>query len=93
VKAHALVGGGRIELEPTLAKVDWSICEWCGACVEACPFDAISRTEYEGKAVAAVGESSCKGCGMCLPVCPVNAIQLTGFSDAEIEAMIDAMAE
>jgi len=93
VKAHALVGGGRIELEPTLARVDWSICEWCGACAEACPFDAYERIEYEGREVASVIDSACKGCGMCLPVCPVNAIQLTGFSDDEIETMIDAMAE
>jgi heterodisulfide reductase subunit A len=93
IKAHALISSGRISLEPTLAKIDRTICEWCGACAEVCPFDAIDKTEYEGKAAASVSESNCKGCGMCLPVCPVNAIQLTGFSDGEIEAMIDAMAE
>jgi heterodisulfide reductase subunit A len=43
--------------------------------------------------VAVVNDSACKGCGMCLPVCPVNAIQLLGFTDAEITAMIDAMAD
>ena len=93
IKTNALIGGGEIELEPTLAKVDRALCEWCGACEEACPFDAIDTDEYEGKAVAVVNESTCKGCGMCLPVCPVNAIQLVGFSDAEIETMIDTLAE
>ncbi len=93
IKAHALIRKGEIELEPTMAKVDPTICEWCGKCVEACPFDAIAKTEYEGRPVAGVNESVCKGCGMCLPVCPVNAIQLIGFTDGEIEAMIDAMAE
>ena len=93
IKTNALIGKGEIELEPTMAKIDRTLCEWCGKCLEACPFDAIDRTEHEGKAVAAVNESTCKGCGMCLPVCPVNAIQLVGFTDAELETMIDALAE
>ena len=93
IKTNALIGKGEIELEPTMAKIDRTLCEWCGKCLEACPFDAIDRTEHEGKAVAAVNESTCKGCGMCLPVCPVNAIQLVGFTDAELETMIDALAD
>jgi heterodisulfide reductase subunit A len=93
IKTNALIGKGEIELEPTMAKIDRALCEWCGKCGEACPFDAIDKTGHEGKAVAAVNESTCKGCGMCLPVCPVNAIQLVGFSDAEIETMIDTLAE
>ncbi len=93
IKTNALIGKGEIELEPTMAKIDRALCEWCGKCQEACPFDAIDKTEFEGKAVAGVNESTCKGCGMCLPVCPVNAIQLIGFTDAEIETMIDALAD
>jgi heterodisulfide reductase subunit A len=91
-KAHSLLRTGEIELEPTMAKIDRTICEWCGLCAKACPFDAIGQAEHDGKTVAAVDESACKGCGMCLPVCPVNAIQLIGFTDQSIEAMIDAMS-
>ena len=93
IKTHTLISKGEIELEPTMAIVDPSICEWCGKCAGACPFNAIDEVTDGEKSVAAVNESACKGCGMCLPVCPVNAIQLKGFTDAEIEAMIDAMAE
>ncbi|MBN2070443.1 MAG: CoB--CoM heterodisulfide reductase iron-sulfur subunit A family protein [Candidatus Krumholzibacteriota bacterium] len=93
IKAHALVSSGEIELEPTMAKIDRKLCEWCGNCLDSCPFNAIDREEYEGKTVAVVNTSTCKGCGMCLPVCPVNAIQLTGFSDSEIISMIDALSE
>ena len=92
IKASSLIGKGEIELEPTLASIDGTKCEWCGKCLDACPYDAVYKTEYEGKTVAAVNESTCKGCGMCLPVCPVNAVQLIGFTDAEISAMIDALA-
>ncbi|MBD3178489.1 MAG: 4Fe-4S dicluster domain-containing protein [Candidatus Latescibacteria bacterium] len=93
VKSNSLVSSGEIELEPTMAAVDRSLCGWCGECARACPFDAIVREQYEGKEVAAVNEANCKGCGMCLPVCPVNAIQLTGSSDAEIESMIEALID
>ncbi len=93
IKTHTLISKGEIELEPTMALVDRGACEWCGKCAAACPFDAIDEVKEGAKSVAAVNESACKGCGMCLPVCPVNAVQLKGFTDAEIEAMIDAMAE
>ncbi|MCK4549409.1 MAG: CoB--CoM heterodisulfide reductase iron-sulfur subunit A family protein [Candidatus Krumholzibacteria bacterium] len=93
IKTHTLISKGEIELEPTMAIVDRTICEWCGKCSEACPFDAIDEVKEDTKSVAVVNEAACKGCGMCLPVCPVNAVQLKGFMDSEIEAMIDAMSE
>jgi heterodisulfide reductase subunit A len=91
-KANALISGGKIELEPTIAKVKEELCNWCDACAEVCPFDAIDKTNINGKEVAAVDESTCKGCGMCLPVCPENAIELTGYKDEEIESMIEQLA-
>ena len=93
VKANSLVGKGRIELEPIIAKIDPVKCEWCDKCTEACPYDAILKTEYKGKSVASVTKANCKGCGMCMPVCPVNAIELIGYSDKEIESMIEALAQ
>jgi heterodisulfide reductase subunit A len=92
-KAASLVSKGEIELEPTLAKIHKNTCEWCGKCAEICPFDAISKTTIEGKEVAHVSVSICKGCGMCLPVCPVDAIDLIGYTNREIESMIDALID
>ncbi len=90
-KADSLVSKGEIELEPTMATIDGSICEWCDECLKACPYDAIIKTDHNGKAIADVNNANCKGCGMCLPVCPVNAIQLIGYTDQEIESMIEAL--
>jgi len=92
-KANSLISKEKIELEPILAIIDVGICEWCDKCAAVCPYDAITKAEKKGKAVAAVDEAKCKGCGMCLPVCPVNAIQLTGYTDVEIESMIEAIVD
>jgi heterodisulfide reductase subunit A len=43
--------------------------------------------------VAKINEANCKGCGMCTPVCPTDAIDLAGFTNAQIEGMIDALVE
>jgi len=43
--------------------------------------------------IAVVNEASCKGCGICLPVCPSNSIQLIGYTDVEIESMVDALID
>jgi heterodisulfide reductase subunit A2 len=90
-KSFSLVASGELALEPIIATVDEDACDWCDACEKACPYGAISPVETKGKMVAQVNKSVCKGCGMCLPVCPSNAINLTGFSDREVEKMMDAL--
>jgi len=92
IKSFSYVSKGELELEPIIAKIDKDLCTWCGACAEACPFDAIKMVKDEKKDIAAINNSVCKGCGMCLPVCPSNAINLIAYSDKEIESMIDALA-
>ena len=51
--------------------IDREKCIGCGACVDVCPFDALSM---EGD-VAVVNEK-CTLCSACLDVCPVAAISL-----------------
>lgn len=92
-KSFSIVNKGELALEPIVAEIDKDLCTWCGECMKACPFDAISKKSYNGKEIAVINNSVCKGCGMCLPVCPVNAIDLIAFSDNEIERMIDALAD
>jgi len=91
-KSFSYVSKGELELEPIIAKIEKDLCTWCGACAEACPFDAIKMLKDEKKELAAINNSVCKGCGMCLPVCPTDAINLIAYSNREIESMIDALA-
>ena len=90
-KSYSYVSKGTLETEPIIAKVNADACTWCGICAEACPFDAISKTEKDGKAIALINNSVCKGCGMCTPVCPSDAIDLIAYSSKEIMSMIDAL--
>lgn len=50
--------------------VDEQKCTLCGACVEACPWQALSLAE--GKLV--IDRDLCAECGACLPLCPAEAI-------------------
>ena len=92
-KSHSFVSKGELELEPIVAYADKSSCNWCNACSDACPFNAISKIEAEGKEVASINKSTCKGCGMCLPVCPTDSIELISFTNKEMESMIDVLAQ
>ena len=90
-KVNSLISKGEIELEPTLAQIDKASCNWCDKCTAVCPYNAITKEEHNGKMVAVINEANCKGCGICLPVCPSNSIQLIGYTDVEIESMIEAL--
>jgi len=92
-KSHSFVSKGELELEPIVAYVDKKSCNWCTKCTDACPFNAISMEESDGKNIAVINKSTCKGCGMCLPVCPSDSIELISFTNKEMESMIDVLAQ
>jgi len=58
-------------LPPMSAVVDEEICISCGACVDACPVDAITMDDK-----AKVNPDTCTECGACVDECPVDAISL-----------------
>lgn len=58
-------------------RVDTGLCEGCGACLEACAFNALS---VDG--VARVTEIRCVGCGVCVIACPTGALGLERRADA-----------
>jgi len=83
-KASSLLMKGKIKLEPNIASVDENLCIWCGKCLEACPYEAITKISKDNKEIASVIKGLCKGCGACVPVCPNDAIQVLGYTDKEI---------
>ncbi|MCK5847735.1 MAG: CoB--CoM heterodisulfide reductase iron-sulfur subunit A family protein [Caldisericia bacterium] len=92
-KSAALLLKGYVNLEPLVAEVDPNLCEWCGECLKACPYNAIQITEIENKKIAEVVPILCKGGGVCVPACPSQAISVKGYTNTQISSMIESLAK
>ncbi len=53
-------------------------CTGCGACLKACPMNAISIGEKNGKVVALTDRTLCVNCGKCVDACPAGAREIAG---------------
>jgi heterodisulfide reductase subunit A len=96
-KVAALLGKGEVELEPFVAKIDLERCDGSGRCVEICPYEdavVLEAHQVNGKTVsqAVVTPANCSGCGSCVSACPNQAIDLQGWTIAQYDAMIEAIA-
>ena len=87
-KAASFALKKELELEPFVASVDPAACDLSQACVRECPYEAIEIRDRK----AWVNSAKCKGCGACVAVCPTEAIQLRGLRNAQVEAMVEALA-
>lgn len=59
-----------------LPEVEKETCIGCGKCAKACPIQAISIKEKNGKKKAFIDTEICMGCGVCARNCPTKAIEL-----------------
>jgi heterodisulfide reductase subunit A len=82
---------GSVRAEPIIANVNEELCIGCALCESLCPFKAIQTEMTEAGRKARVITASCKGCGACGAACPQHAISMQHFTNAQIEAQIDAL--
>ncbi len=83
--AMALMGKGKISVEPYYSVVDEDKCAGCQVCISVCPYNAIRLNE---RGFAEVNPALCKGCGTCTSTCASGAISSQHYTDGQISAMI-----
>jgi ferredoxin len=64
--------------------------EGCGACITACPYDAISR-EPENHLRIKIDHLSCEGCGACVSACPTTSLRFADPSPDELYTRVAAL--
>jgi heterodisulfide reductase subunit A2 len=69
-----------------VAMITPEACRRCLACVELCPFGAV--TLLDGK--PGVRLEVCRGCGVCAAECPAGAIHMSRGTEPELAAQIAA---
>jgi heterodisulfide reductase subunit A len=91
-RAMRLMNPKELQVEAITAEVIQDACTACGICAKVCPYGAIT-VDTRAKTPAVVTVASCSGCGTCAAECPQNAIVTHHFTDAQLEAQIDAILE
>ena len=76
--------------EPAVACVIPQLCSACGACVEACPYDA--RSIHPVWHIATVNAALCQNCGACVVACPNKASQVHNWTPKQVLAMADVVS-
>lgn len=76
-------------MQPSVARIDESLCVGCARCLPACPVDAIIGSRNFTHTII---HDECVGCGLCLPPCPVDCIAIEPrFADAPADAEENTM--
>jgi heterodisulfide reductase subunit A len=91
-RSMRLMNPGILTVEAITAEVDPDQCNSCGLCAKVCPYNAIT-VDTKAKTAARVTQAACAGCGTCAAECPTLAITMNHFTDAQIEAQIDAILD
>lgn len=98
---------GAITKTPHGAYIDSTKCKECGACMKACPYNAIVDTERpckkscpvsaieiaETNNLAVIDEEKCINCGRCVVACPFGAIADVSQLSAVIAEILDPEVE
>ena len=96
-KALIMLSQPYLTREPEIATVDEKLCAACGACVQTCPFKAITIEEIRDrkgnfiKNTSRVNPGLCMGCGTCVSVCPSKSVDLIGFTDDQVYAELESL--
>jgi len=86
-----LVPGRKLKLEVRTSEISETFCTGCKACIDVCPYGAI--TFDEGKKISVVNEVLCHGCGNCAAACPSDAAKLKHFTFPQLYQELEAVLQ
>jgi heterodisulfide reductase subunit A len=89
-KVLQLFSRDEMTCEPTVACVIEQLCSACGACVEACPYEA--RAIHPLRHIATVNAALCQNCGACVVACPNKASQVYNWTTRQVLSMADVVS-
>jgi heterodisulfide reductase subunit A len=93
-RATTVLSKDLLQMESLISTPVDENCDGCAFCIDACPFKAITLLEYmkDGtlKKTVEVNPIQCKGCGSCMATCPKMGIYVAGFTQAQLEAQVEA---
>ncbi|MCL2883263.1 MAG: CoB--CoM heterodisulfide reductase iron-sulfur subunit A family protein, partial [Coriobacteriia bacterium] len=101
MKVAILFSNEELESNAMIANSDAAICNGCGACVEVCPYKAVTLEEVTlrenskkvTRTISKVNPGLCQGCGACTVACRPGAMDLRGFSDEQIMREVEALCQ
>jgi heterodisulfide reductase subunit A len=93
-RASIPLSRGSIVVEPVISVLaNEDACRGCGLCVSLCPYGALEIHQTEKGRKVRVIDVACKGCGVCAATCYQHALNINSYTDAQLEAQIDAFLE
>ncbi len=90
-RACTLLTKDAIEAEGIIATVNPNRCTACELCILVCAYSAIEIEETKRGKIAKVNSALCKGCGACAATCRCSAIDIKGFTDMQMNLVINAL--
>ena len=100
-KVIGLLNKPSLESNPQISRVNEALCQGDGACVNICPYGAISlvtkhfreNSRHVDRTVAQVNPAMCQGCGACTVTCRAGAMDLLGYTNESIMREVDALCQ
>ena len=90
-RASILLNAGKTKIEAITSQIVADRCNFCGICVQVCPYNAIVAPDRKAKKPPVLIQAACAGCGACAAECAQDAIIMRHFRDEQIMAQIEAI--